>query len=79
VAYACTDKGLSTTDGKTWVTYKRNEKDNDGVAIITSGKDKKEIPLSPSIAHSFVINADAKDDIIWVATSKGVSRGEVIR
>jgi hypothetical protein len=79
VAYACTDKGLSTTDGTTWVTYKRNENDNNGVAIITSGKEKKEIPMSPSLAHSFVINADAKDDVIWVATSKGISRGEVIR
>lgn len=79
VAYACTDKGLSTTDGTTWVTYKRNENNEDGVAIITSGNEKKEIPMSPSIAHSFVINADAKDDVIWVATSKGLSRGEVLR
>ena len=79
VAYACTDKGLSTTDGTTWVTYKRNENNNNGVAIITSGTEKKEIPLSPSIAHSFVINSDAKDNVVWVATSKGLSRGEVIR
>jgi ligand-binding sensor domain-containing protein len=79
VAYACTDKGLSTTDGTTWVTYKRNENDNNGVAIITTGTEKKEIPQSPSIAHSFVINVDTKDNVIWVATSKGLSRGEVIR
>jgi hypothetical protein len=79
VAYACTDKGLSTTDGNTWVTYKRNENDENGVAIITTGTSKKEIPMNPSIAHSFVINAEAKDDIIWVATSKGISRGEVLR
>jgi len=78
VAYACTDRGLSTTDGTTWVTYKRNDNDNNGVAIITSGKEKKEIPLSPCIAHSFVINSDAEGDVIWVATSKGLSRGEVI-
>lgn len=78
VAYACTDKGLSTTDGTTWVTYKRNENNTSGVAIITSGNEKKEIPISPSIAHSFVINADAEGDVIWVATSKGLSRGEVI-
>jgi hypothetical protein len=79
VAYACTDKGLSTTDGTTWVTYKRNENDNNGVAIITTGNEKKEIAQSPAIAHSFVINADTKDNLIWVATSKGLSRGEVIR
>jgi ligand-binding sensor domain-containing protein len=79
VAYVCTDKGLSTTDGTTWVTYKRNENDSNGIAIITSGTEKKEIPLSPSIAHSFVINADALGDELWVATSKGLSRGEVMR
>jgi hypothetical protein len=49
------------------------------VAIITSGSEKKEVALSPSIAHSFVINADAEGDVLWVATSKGLSRGEVIR
>jgi endo-1,4-beta-D-glucanase Y len=78
VAYACTDKGLSTFDGNTWVTYKKNENDNDGVVIITSGTEKKEIKQSPSIAHSFIINAEAKGDVIWVCTSKGLSRGEVI-
>jgi hypothetical protein len=79
VAYGCTDKGLSTTDGNTWVTYKRNETGDKGVAIITSGKERKEIVQSPGIAHSFIINADAKGDVIWLATSKGVSRGEVIK
>jgi hypothetical protein len=79
VAYACTDRGLSTTDGTSWVTYKRNEHDENGVAIITSGKDQKVIPMSPCIAHSFVINAEAKGDVVWVATSDGLSRGEVLR
>jgi hypothetical protein len=79
VAYACTDRGLSTTDGTSWVTYKRNDHDENGVAIITSGKDKKVIPMSPCIAHSFVINAEAKGDVVWVATSDGLSRGEVLR
>ena len=58
---------------------KRNENDENGVAIITTGNEKKVIQQSPGIAHSFVINADAKGDVIWLATSKGVSRGEVIR
>ena len=78
VSYACTDKGLSTFDGNTWVTYKKNENNNDGVAIITSGSERKEIKQSPSLAHSFIINAEAKGDVIWVCTSKGLSRGEVI-
>lgn len=79
VAYVCTDKGFSTTDGTTWITYKRNENDKNGVVIITNGTQKKEIIQSPSLAHSFIINADGEGDVIWLATSKGISRGEVIR
>jgi len=79
VAYVCSDNGLSSTNGTSWVTYKKNENNNDGFAIITKGKEKKEIPLSPSIAHNFIIGVDADDDVIWVATSKGVSRGEKIK
>lgn len=77
VAFACTDKGLSSTNGTMWVTYKKNENDANGKAIITNGTEKKEIPLSPCIAHNFTIGVDEKDGVLWVATSKGVSRGEV--
>ena len=63
----------------TWVTYKKNENNENGVAIITNGKEKKEIPLSPSIAHNFIIGVDAEDEVLWVATSKGVSRGELMK
>lgn len=55
VAYACTDKGLSTTNGETWATY-----------------------VNPEIAHSYVLGVDISDDMIWVATSDGLSRGEKI-
>jgi ligand-binding sensor domain-containing protein len=79
VAYVCTDQGLSTTNGTTWVTYKKNENDENGKAIITAGSEKKEIALRPSIAHNFIIGVDESDGILWVATSKGVSRGEIIR
>ncbi|HLP74968.1 MAG TPA: hypothetical protein VK155_18840 [Bacteroidales bacterium] len=79
VALVCCDNGFSTTDGKTWVTYKKNDNDANGKAIITSGKDKKEIPLSPSISNNFIIGVDAKDNYVWLATSKGVCRGELMK
>ena len=79
VVFVCTDNGLSSTDGKTWVTYIKDDNSENGKAIITNGNEKKEIPLSPSIAHNFIIGVDAQDDVLWVATSKGVSRGERIR
>jgi ligand-binding sensor domain-containing protein len=79
VVFICSDKGLSTTDGKSWVTYKKNDNSSDGMAIITNGTEKKELKLSPSIAHNFTIGVDAEDDVLWIATSQGVSRGELIK
>jgi ligand-binding sensor domain-containing protein len=76
VVFVCSDNGLSSTDGENWVTYKKFDNSEDGKAIITNGKDKKEIALSPSISHNFIIGVDAEDDVLWVATSHGVSRGE---
>ena len=79
VAFICTDLGLSTFNSDTWVTYKRNDNNEDGKAIVMKGTEViKEIPLSPSISHNFVIGVDVEDDVIWLATSKGVSRGERI-
>jgi ligand-binding sensor domain-containing protein len=79
VVFVCSDKGLSSTDGKRWITYKKNENNSDGVAIITNGTEKKEVALSPSISHNFIIGVDADADVIWVATSRGVSRGELLK
>jgi hypothetical protein len=42
-------------------------------------KTTKEIPLSPSISHNFIIGVDADAGVCWVATSKGVSRGELMK
>jgi ligand-binding sensor domain-containing protein len=78
VVYICCDNGLSSTDGNTWVTYKKFDNSEKGEAIITNGSDKKEIALSPSISHNFIIGVDADEDVLWVATSHGVSRGERI-
>jgi hypothetical protein len=79
VAYICSDNGLSSTDGTSWVTYKKNPNDANGKAIITIGKEKKEIPLSPCISHNFTIGVDQEDGVLWVATSKGLSRGEILK
>jgi hypothetical protein len=78
VVYVCSDKGLSSTDGNTWVTYKKFDNSTDGKAIITKGKEIKEVTLSPSISHNFTIGVDADEDEIWVATSHGVCRGELL-
>ena len=88
VVFICSDNGLSSTNGKGWVTYKKNEIDSNGKAIITNfsrdddstaNKTTREIPMSPSVAHNFIIGVDADKDILWVATEKGVSRGELLK
>jgi ligand-binding sensor domain-containing protein len=88
VVFICSDEGLSSTNGKSWVTYKKNENDSNGKAIITNfgrdddpiiNKTTRELPLSPSIAHNFIIGVDANKDFLWVATSKGVSCGELLK
>ena len=86
--FVCSDNGLSCTNGKGWVTYKKNDNDSNGKALVynysrdddkIANKTVKEIPLSPSISHNFIIGVDADKDVLWVATSKGVSRGELIK
>jgi ligand-binding sensor domain-containing protein len=88
VVYICSDKGLSATNGKSWVTYKKNDSNSDGMAIIknfgriddgTPDTITKKMRLSPSIAHNFIIGVDADADVLWVATSQGVSRGELLK
>ncbi len=79
VAYICTDKGLSCTDGKNWITYTKNDTNKNGKAIVTEGTNKRELTMSPSLSHNFIIGVDVKDDVIWVATSKGISRGELLK
>ncbi|WP_273276338.1 ligand-binding sensor domain-containing protein [Maribacter polysiphoniae] len=79
IAFICTDQGLSTTDGENWITYTTNENSKNGKTILLNGADKKELATSPSLAHNFTIGVDVEGDRIWVATSKGVSRGQLMK
>ncbi len=77
--WACTDKGLSAmvdfpTD--TWVTYKKNEKGNDGTAIVSRGKQViKTVPTKGAIPNNFMIYVEFQGDDVWAGTSKGLARG----
>jgi len=78
--YLCTDEGLSGFNGETWVTYRPHEGAHTGDVIITEGDKVKTIKANNSLSHNFIIGVDFSEDdeVIWVATSKGLSRGEVI-
>jgi len=79
VAFICTDKGLSSTDGENWVTYTKNQSNTNGKALILNGEKSSEKTMSPSISHNYTLGVDVKDDVIWVATSDGLSRGELLK
>ncbi len=80
VTYLCTDKGLSSFDGATWVTYKKNETNKGGEILIQEGENKRSVKTASSIANNFVTGIDFQgEDVIWVVTSKGVSRGVISR
>ncbi len=79
VVFLCTDLGLCSFNGETWVTYQKKDNSKNGKIIITKGDETKEISSPTSISHEFVIGVDVQDDEIWIATSKGVSRGELMK
>lgn len=78
VVWICTDLGLSSFNGETWVSYQKNENNKKGKILINNGSETREMATSTSISHNFVIGVDIQDDEIWLATSKGVCRGERI-
>jgi len=79
VVFLCTDLGLCSFNGETWVTYQKKDNSKSGKITITKGDETKEISSSTSISHEFVIGVDVQDDEIWIATSKGVSRGKLLK
>ena len=48
------------------------------IQVYKSG-DKQEYSTGKGIAHNFVIGVDFQDDLIWLATSKGLSRGRLLK
>ncbi len=78
VGWLCTDNGLSSFNGITWVTYKVLENKKGQVIINGNTDDEKILPASSAISHNFAMGVDFSGDVIWVATSKGLSRGEIV-
>ena len=68
-------RNKKSTDTK----IKKNDNNVNGKAVITTGDERTEVSMSPSISHNYIIGVDAHDDVIWLATSNGVSRGELLK
>jgi len=74
--WVCTDNGLSNFNGETWITYRPVAESKKGEVIITKGETKKTIITNSTISHNFIWGMDLQDNIIWIASAKGLSRGE---
>jgi len=82
IAWVCTDKGLSVVNGDTnrWVTYTPTHGPMKGdkgweARIFHENELLETRKLSKGLANNFVLGVDFQGDDVWVATSKGVSRG----
>jgi ligand-binding sensor domain-containing protein len=82
VAWLCTDKGLSSVDydSNRWITYAPREDPMDYkgpwvARIYDEGELLETVPLGEGLANNFVLGVDFQGGDVWVATSKGVSRG----
>lgn len=78
VGYMATDDGLNTFDGTTWVSYRPSGNSAFGETTITREDQVFKETTESSISHGFIWNMDIYEDVIWVATSKGLSTARVI-
>jgi hypothetical protein len=86
VAYACTDKGLSSVDydSNRWVTYApangpAEYKGPWEARVYREGELLERIPLEHGMSNNFTWGIDFQGDEVWVATSKGLSHGSLKR
>jgi len=86
VVYICADKGLSALDGASpvdrTVTYTPVHGPLEGhrgweARIYERGQLVGRQPLAAGLAHNFVWAVDFQGDDLWVATSRGLSRGSL--
>ncbi len=75
VAWAATDRGVSVTDGNTWVNYRTNEKGEGVVEITRPGKPVESRTMATHLANDFVLGIWVDDNEAWLATSDGLSHG----
>lgn len=75
VAWVGMDRGLSVTDGKTWVNYEVGPK-GEGIRTIHRPDQPAEVQtMTTALANCFVLGIYVDDDEAWFATSNGLSRG----
>jgi ligand-binding sensor domain-containing protein len=69
------DKGVSVTDGGTWVNYLADDSGAGSIEIHRPNQPTEIRPMSTALANRFVLGIYVDDDEAWFATSNGLSRG----
>jgi len=75
VAWVGTDRGVSVTDGDTWVNYRTNEKREGLVEITRPGKPMETRTMATHLPNDFVLGIWVDDHEAWFATSDGLAHG----
>jgi ligand-binding sensor domain-containing protein len=75
VAWAGTDRGVSVTDGNTWVSYHTSDKGEGLVEILRPGEPVEKRVMKTHLANDFVLGIWVDDHDAWFATSDGLSHG----
>lgn len=75
VAWIGSDRGMSVTDGDTWVNYLEGSGGAGNVEIHRPGREVEKRTMTTGLANPFVLGIWVDDAEVWVATSHGLSRG----
>ena len=75
VAWICTDRGLTVTDGTSWATYKGAEGGGGTLEITRPGALPERRRTTTAMSNDFVLGASITENEVWLATSHGLTRG----
>jgi ligand-binding sensor domain-containing protein len=75
VAWVGTDRGVSVTDGDSWVNYYSDEKGEYQVDVFRPGQPTESQKLTTRLLNDFVLGIWADDKEAWFATSDGLGHG----
>lgn len=75
VAWIGMDKGVSVTDGETWVNYEVGARGEGIRTIHRPGRAPEVQVMNTALANCFVLGIYVDDEEAWFATSNGLSRG----
>jgi ligand-binding sensor domain-containing protein len=75
VAWVATDRGVSVTDGDTWVNYRSGETAGGLIDIVRPGQPIETRATPTRLPNDFVLGIWVNDREAWFATSDGLGHG----